>query len=73
MTVGKEEEPVVDTISHNYIIANGRNKFPALLAYIDKFSPKKCIIFSRTKHESELTYRFLVSKKARTQRCCTAA
>jgi len=60
--VGKEEDIVVDTISHNYVFAQGRMKFAALLAYIDQFSPKKCIIFSRTKYESEIIHRVLVKQ-----------
>ena len=60
ITVGKEEEVTVNTITHNYFIANGRYKFPALLAYIDKFQPKKCIIFTSTQRESDFVHRFLV-------------
>ncbi len=59
ITVGKEEEVTVTTITHNYFIANGRYKFPALLAYIDKFQPKKCIIFTSTQRESDFVHRFL--------------
>ena len=60
--VGKEEEIVVNTISHSYVFAQGRMKFAALLAYIDQFSPQKCIIFSRTKYESEIIHRVLVKQ-----------
>ena len=60
ITVGKEEEVTVNTITHHYFIANGRYKFPALLAYIDKFQPKKCIIFTSTQRESDYVHRFLV-------------
>ena len=60
ITVGKEEDLTVNTIVHNYFIANGKLKFSALLAYIDKFQPKKCIIFASTKHESDFIHRFLV-------------
>ncbi len=52
--VGAEEELVVNTISHGYTFAKGRMKFAALLAYIGQYSPKKCIIFSRTQYESEI-------------------
>ena len=60
--VGKDEEPVVNTISHSYAFAKGRMKFAALFAYIDQMKPKKCIIFSRTKHESELIHELLLKK-----------
>jgi ATP-dependent RNA helicase DeaD len=60
ITVGKEEEVTVTTISHNYFIANGRYKFPALLAYIDKFQPTKGIIFTSTQREVDFVHRFLV-------------
>ncbi len=63
LTVGEEEDLTVNTITHNYFIANGRLKFSALLAYIDKFNPKKCIIFTETKRESDLLHRFLVDNK----------
>lgn len=61
LTVGAEEELTVTTISHSYFIANGKLKFSALLAYIDQYDPKKCIIFSSTQRESELIHRFLAS------------
>ena len=60
VTVGEEEGMVVNTITHNYIIANRREKFATLIAYIDKVQPKKCIIFAATQRESELIYEFLV-------------
>lgn len=62
LTIGKEEEITVDTISHNYYVAKGRMKFAALLAYIDQFQPKKGIIFARTQHESDLIHRVLVKR-----------
>lgn len=61
LTVGAEEDLTVNTIVHNYFIANGRFKFAALLAYIEKFEPKKCIIFTSTKHESDFVNKFLVT------------
>ncbi len=61
LTVGNEEQPTVETITHEYYIANGRAKFSALLAYIDKVEPKKCIIFTSTQRESEYVHRFLSS------------
>ena len=59
VSIGKEEEPIVNTISHTYTFAKGRMKFAALLAYIDQMSPKKAIIFSRTKYESEIIHKLL--------------
>ena len=48
LTVGAEEDLTVTTITHYFYDANGKMKFSALLAYIDKFKPKKCIIFTST-------------------------
>lgn len=62
LSVGGEETLVVETISHSYSFASGRIKFSALLAYIDKFSPKKCIIFLNTQREAELVHRVLTAK-----------
>jgi ATP-dependent RNA helicase DeaD len=62
LSVGSEENLIVETISHCYTFANGRSKFASLLAYIDKVAPKKCIIFSHTQRESELVHRVLLSK-----------
>lgn len=61
ITVGEEEDLTVSTISHSYFIANSRAKFSALLAYIDKMEPKKCIIFTSTQRESEYVHSFLTS------------
>ncbi len=60
--VGKDEEPVVNTISHTFAFAKGKMKFATLFAYIDQMQPKKCIIFSRTKHESEMIHELLLKK-----------
>jgi ATP-dependent RNA helicase DeaD len=62
ISVGSEEEPIVSTIMHSYTFAKGRMKFAALFAYIGQFSPRKCIIFLRTKHESELVHDMLVKQ-----------
>ena len=59
ITVGEEEDLTVSTISHTYFIGNGRMKFAALLSYIEKFKPKKCIIFTSTQRESEYVHNFL--------------
>jgi ATP-dependent RNA helicase DeaD len=61
ISIGEEEGMVVNTITHHYAIANRREKFATLYAYIDKFQPKKCIIFAATQRESELIHQFLVS------------
>jgi len=61
LTVGEEEDLTVNTIQHSYYIASGRAKFSALLAYIDRMKPKKCIIFTSTQRESEYVHRFLAS------------
>ena len=63
LTVGAEEDLTVTTISHYFYMANGRTKFSALLAYIDRFKPKKCIIFTSTQRESEFVHRFLEERK----------
>lgn len=63
LTIGEEEDLTVNTITHGYYIANGKMKFSALLAYIDKFNPKKCIIFTSTQRESEFVHRFLMQQK----------
>ncbi|MDE1859856.1 MAG: DEAD/DEAH box helicase [Candidatus Micrarchaeota archaeon] len=63
LTIGEEEDLTVSTISHGYFLASGRMKFAALLAYIEKFNPKKCIIFTSTQRESELVHNFLMQNK----------
>ena len=62
ITVGKEEEVTVTTITHYYYMANGRAKFQALLAYLDKVNPRKCIIFTSTQRESEYVHRFFEAR-----------
>jgi ATP-dependent RNA helicase DeaD len=62
MSIGGDENMVVETILHGYAFANGRMKFNALLAYIDQVSPKKCIIFLNTQREAELVHRVLVER-----------
>ncbi len=59
LTVGEEEKPTVETISHSYFVASGKMKFAALMAYIEKFKPSKCIIFTSTQRESEYVHRVL--------------
>ncbi|MDE1868896.1 MAG: DEAD/DEAH box helicase [Candidatus Micrarchaeota archaeon] len=62
VTVGAEEDVTVNTITHNYFTANGRQKFAALLAYVNQYNPKKCIIFTSTKHASDLVHALLVNQ-----------
>lgn len=62
LTVGAEEDLTVSTITHYFFLASGRMKFSALLAYIDKFKPIKCIIFTSTQRESEFVHRFLEAR-----------
>jgi ATP-dependent RNA helicase DeaD len=62
ITIGKEEEPVVATIKHIYAIVPFRAKFSGLLAYIKEYSPKKAIIFARTKFEANSIARVLGSQ-----------
>ena len=62
ITVGNEEEPVVNTIKHLYALVPFRFKFSGLLAYIKEYSPKKAIIFARTKFEANAINRVLLSQ-----------
>lgn len=62
IVVGKEEELVVNTITHFYSIADYRGKFATLLAYIKKYNPSKAIVFARTKHMADILYDFMKSK-----------
>lgn len=57
--VGKEEDLVVNTISHFYAVADYRSKFATLLAYIKKYNPSKAIVFARTKHMADIIYNFM--------------
>ncbi|MCL5117580.1 MAG: DEAD/DEAH box helicase [Candidatus Marsarchaeota archaeon] len=63
INIGKEESVTVSTITHSYYVAGGRSKFSALLGYIDKFNPKKCIIFTSTQREADFVHDFLRSIK----------
>ncbi len=59
INVGKEEEITVNTITHSYAFASGRQKFSVLLAYINQYHPKKAIIFSATQRGADMLYRLL--------------
>ncbi len=56
ISVGKEEEVVVPTISHYYAISNFNFKFATLLAYIKHYNPTKAIIFARTKFAADMVH-----------------
>ncbi len=56
ITVGKEEEITVNTITHLYTIADGNKRLPTLLAYINYYQPKKAIIFVGTQHGADRIY-----------------
>ena len=62
ITVGEEEDLTVSTIKHFYTIVPPRLKFSGLLAYIKSYSPKKAIIFARTKYEANTIHRILLSQ-----------
>ncbi|MGC8478675.1 MAG: DEAD/DEAH box helicase [Candidatus Micrarchaeia archaeon] len=59
IVIGKEEDLVVNTISHFYAVADHRSKFATLLAYIKKYNPSKAIVFARTKHMADIIYNFM--------------
>lgn len=59
LSVGKEEEVTVSSITHYYAVANGREKFPTLLAYIEEYKPNKAIIFVQTKRNADYIHDLL--------------
>jgi ATP-dependent RNA helicase DeaD len=63
ITVGEVEDLTVSTIKHYYTVVPARLRFSALLAYIKTYSPKKAIIFARTKYQADAIHRVLVSQK----------
>ncbi len=56
ISVGSEEEPVVEKISHFYAASDRELKFATLLAYIGRHNPRKAIIFVRTQHEASMIH-----------------
>ncbi len=62
ITVGEVEDLTVSTIKHYYTVVPARLRFSALLAYIKTYSPKKAIIFARTKYQADAIHRVLVSQ-----------
>lgn len=59
LSVGKEEEVTVSTITHYYVISGGREKFSILLAYISEYKPTKAIIFTETQRAADTLYELL--------------
>jgi len=57
--IGGEEELAVKRIQNIYALVSKSNKFSTLLAYMDKFKPKKAIIFSKTQRNTETLYKIL--------------
>jgi ATP-dependent RNA helicase DeaD len=60
--VGEEEKITVESINHIYAVAPGGLRYAALLAYIKQYSPRKAIIFARTKFEANTIHRVLLSQ-----------
>ena len=56
ISVGSEEEIVATKISHFYSIAEYNRKFATLLAYVEKYEPKKAIIFVATQHAASMVH-----------------
>lgn len=50
LKIGKPDELVVTQIKHLYAVAENREKFATLLAYIKQYNPKKAIIFAQTQY-----------------------
>ncbi len=62
LVVGKEEEIIVSNITHRYTVADKRTKVQTLITYIDRYNPKKAIIFSQTKRNADYLYRILMDR-----------
>jgi len=59
ITVGEEEDITATGIKHFFTIANGSTKFGTLIAYINKYNPRKAIVFTMTKRSADLLHRVL--------------
>ena len=59
IVVGDEEKITATGITHYFTIANGGQKFAALMAYIKQYKPKKAIIFAMTQRGAETIHRVL--------------
>lgn len=62
ISVGDEERPVVETITHFYAPSERDMKFATLLAYISKHNPRKTIIFVQTQHAASIIHDTLVEQ-----------
>lgn len=62
LKVGIKEQMTVNSISHSYAISIDSMKIPALLAYINEYSPKKAIIFAETKRGADHLYNILAQE-----------
>jgi ATP-dependent RNA helicase DeaD len=62
ISVGSEEEPVVAQIKHFYAESDREMKFATLLAYINKYNPRKAIIFVQTQRAASMVYETLVEQ-----------
>ncbi len=54
ISVGSEQEPVVTQIKHFYAESDRETKFATLLAYINKYNPRKAIIFVQTQRVADM-------------------
>ncbi len=60
LSIGEEEELKIPTnIKHYYATAPSKLKFAVMLAYINKYNPKKAIIFVHTKYAANEIYEAL--------------
>ncbi len=62
ISIGSEEEPVVTQIQHFYADSEREMKFATLLAYINKFAPRKAIIFVQTQRAASMVYETLTGQ-----------
>ncbi len=61
--IGNEEERTVESIRNYYTIADRRQKFGILLAYLKQFNPEKGIIFTNTKVFADRIYTAMRNRK----------
>lgn len=62
ISVGSEEELVVTQIKHFYAESDREMKFATLLAYINKYNPRKAIIFVQTQRAASMVYETLAGQ-----------
>ena len=65
VSVGSEEEPIVTQINHYYAMCEYSQKFAVLLAYLQKYPPKKAIIFVQTQYAASAIYEALTEQGIR--------